>query len=263
MLPLFAQATPTTIPEFTEALTCGLQQHGVTPRRIEGQGAAFPDFDLLRVDLTESQMTRELRPPPVSATTGDVVGIAHFELLGAPLYFEKAPLELHLIAEGVKARLTMNDGRGCLVPESAAAGNVSVQIARAALEALLHSIAVEVAAKQGFEVRKTRLSLTQDGPLAVSFRAEVTAKVFVMSAMLALTGRLMIDDELNARISGLALGGDGMILKLAGGYARPYLDRWEGRVFPLLAFTFGGLKLRNVELTAGDNVLVRAQFASA
>jgi hypothetical protein len=97
----------------------------------------------------------------------------------------------------------------------------------------------------------------------VSFRAEVTAKVFVMTAALALTGRIAIDDALNAKISDLKLDGDGMILKLAGSFAKPHLDRLEGRVFPLLAFAPGGLNLRNVEITAGERLRVHAVFGAA
>jgi hypothetical protein len=80
---------------------------------------------------------------------------------------------------------------------------------------------------------------------------------------LALTGRFTIDEQLNARLSDLSLDGDGMILKLAGSYARPHLDRLEGRVFPLLAFTPGGLALRDVKLTAGENLMVSARFGAA
>jgi hypothetical protein len=138
-----------------------------------------------------------------------------------------------------------------------------VEATREALEALIHALAVEAAAKQGLEVKKTNLTWTQEGPRTVAFRAEVTAKVFVMSATLALTGRLTIDEDFNARLSGLSLDGDGMILKLAGSYARPHLDRLEGRVFPLLAFTAGGLRLRNVELTAGATLHVRTEFGAA
>ncbi len=159
--------------------------------------------------------------------------------------------------------MKVTDGRGWLEPVSATSGNVSVEATREALESFLHSFAVGAAKKQGFEVKKTRLDCTQEGPRAVSFRAEGTAKVFVMSASLALTGKLAIDDELNAKLSNLALDGDGMILKLAGSYAKPHLDKLEGRAFPLMAFTAGGLRLHDVELTAGNSLRVQAKFGAA
>ncbi len=263
MLPLLAESPPTTISELTDALTRGLQEHGIGAREIAAEGAAFPAIDLLRIDLTEAQLTRDFRPPQPSGSSGLSIEIAQFELIGAPIYFEKAALELRFAAERVKSRMEMIDRSGCLALESAAGGMISVEVARETLEALLHTLAVEAAAKQGLEVKKTNLNFTQEGPGAVAFRAEVTAKVFVMSATLALTGRVAIDDQLQARISDLSLNGDGMVLKLAGSYARPYLDRLEGRVFPLLAFTPGGLQLRNIELTAAATLRVRADLKTA
>jgi hypothetical protein len=263
MLPLSAQATPTTVPELTEALRSGFQKQGLNPRQLEAQGTELSAIQNLRIDLSETHLSREFRPPQAEKAGSQAVEIADFELLGAPIHFEKTPLEIRLVATQVKAGMEIADGQGSLVVKSAGSGEVTVKAARAALEALLNAFAGELAAKQGFDVKKTSLSFTQEGPRAVSFRAEVTAKVFVMSATLALTGRLVIDDALNAKLSNLALDGDGMILKLAGSYAKPHLDRLEGRVFPLMAFTPGGLKLHNVELTAGESLMVRAQFGGA
>jgi hypothetical protein len=262
MLPLLAETVPTTVPAFTEALTRGLEQHGLIARQIETQASLFPIIDALRIDLSDAHLTRNFRLPECTVGNGNEVEIAQFELLASPIYFEKAALEVRLTAHGVSACQAMNDGRGCLVLKSAVSGAVSVQMTRTSLEALFHSLATEAAAKQGLEVRKTGLHFTQNGPRSVAFRAEVTVKIFVMSAKLALTGSFVIDDELNARISNLVLDGDAMVLKLAGGYARPYLARLEGRVFPLLAFAPGGLKLRDVELTAGDTLIARAKFGA-
>jgi len=263
MLPLSAESTPTTPAELTEALRRGFKDLGLEPRQLDLQGETLLQIPSLRIDLSESRLTREFRSPNLDAGSDQDVNIDQFDLLGAPLYFEGAPAELRLSASGVKAGMQVTDGHGWLVPVSAASGHVSVEATREALESFLHSFAVVTAKKQGFEVKKTRLDFTQEGPRAVSFRAEVTAKVFVMSASLALTGKLAIDDDLNAKLSNLALDGDGMILKLAGSYAKPHLDKLEGRAFPLMAFTAGGLRLHDVELTAGNSLRVQAKFGAA
>lgn len=263
MLPLAAETTPTTVPELTEAIRRGLQKQGLETRSIEASGDSLAGIQSLRIDLSGAGLTRDFRAPKHEATGGGEVEIAQFELLGVPVYFEKAPLQVRLTATGVKAEMAIAEGAGTLVLKSAASGNVSVQATRQDLETFLHTIAVEAAAKQGFEVRKTALSFSQEGPRAVAFRAEVTAKVFVMSATLALTGRIAVDDALNAKIYNLALDGDGMILKLAGSFAKPHLDRLEGREFSLLAFAPGGLRLRDVQVTAGDSLQIHAQFGTA
>ncbi len=261
MLPLSADKNATGAEEFSEALSRGLLAHGITPRSVQATGD-FPKLTSLTIDLAEAQLTRDLRPPTTAGQIVSTVEIDRFELTGVPIYFEKTALELRVAAEKVTSHSVGDPGAGALVLDSAGTGTVSIKVAKAALETLLQSLASAAAAKQGLEVRQTTLTLTQEGPRAVSFRADVTAKIFVMSATLSLSGRIEIDGELNARFVGLALGGDAMVTKLAGGYVRPYLDRLEGRVFPLLSFSLGGLKLQDVEFIVGPEIEVRARLGT-
>jgi hypothetical protein len=259
MLPLSADKTPTSADELAQALTRGLLAQGLTPRRVEAAGETFPQLDRLEIDLTDAHIPRSLRPPALTGETGEPVAIADFDLVGEPLYVEQTPLSVRVHAQSVQARMVGGE-KGQLVPKAAATGTLSIEIAHAGLEALAHTLVVEVAAKQGIEVRKSKLTFSQEGPRAVAFRAEATAKLFVMSATISLEGRIAIDDALNARFFGLTLGGDAMITKLASSFVRPHLDRLEGRVFPLLAYTAGGLKLHDLELVADPTLAIRARF---
>jgi len=80
--------------------------------------------------------------------------------------------------------------------------------------------------------------------------------------MLALTGRLEIDDDFNARLSSLGLGGDAMVTNLAGSFLRPRLQQLEGRVFPLFAFLPAGLQLRDIQVAVAPALQVQARFGS-
>ncbi len=263
MLPLSAESTPNTPAELTEALRRGLKELGLEPQQLDVQGESLGQLTSLRVDISGNRLTREFRAPLPDSAGDTEVAIGQFDFLGSPVYFEGAPLDIRLNASGAKAGMAFTGGKGALVPKTANSGDLTVEATREALESFLNSIVVEAAKKQGFEVRKTHLEFTQEGPRAVSFRAEVTAKVFVMSASLALIGKLSIDDDLNARLSNLALDGDGMILKLAGGFLKPRLDSLEGRSYSLVALIPGNLKLRDVELTAGNSLRVHAKFGAA
>lgn len=263
MLPLSSEKTPAAAQELAEALNGGLVARGITPRSVEATGDAFPKLNTLSIDITGAQLGRDARLPAITGTAGGGVQVERFDLIGAPLFFEKTALELRIAATQLKSHFLGGPGDGALVMDSADTGTVSVAVAKEALEALVQLLAAEAASKQGIEVRKTNLTFTQEGPRAVLFRAEVTAKVFVMTAKLSLSGRAEIDGDLNARFSGLTLGGDAMITKLAGGYLRPHLDRLEGRVFPLLAFSLGGLKLQDVEILVGPTIEIRARLGTA
>jgi len=262
MLPLAGESFPTTADELAAALQSGFETRGLVPHQITIEGKEYPELTQVSVDLTGGKITRENRPVDTAAKTGasSFLEIAQLELFGEPVYFEQTALEIRVEAEQVKMRVAGHPGNGSLMLESAAAGKISVKITHEALEDLLRSLVSGAAAKQGLEVKETKLDLEQDGARGVAFRAEVTAKVFIMNATLALTGRLDIDDAFNARLSALALDGDSMVVNLAGSFLRPRLQALEGRVFPLLAFSPGGLKLRDIELSVSPSLQVHARF---
>jgi len=262
MLPLSADRAPANAQELTEALQRGLQAQGLTPRAVEAAGSAYPSLSELRLDLSDSALTHEFRPKKAQGEKVASLQVARVEILGQPIFFERTPLTLQLQAQSATAGLYLEDGNGCLTLESAVSGELLLEVGVEALEAALHRLAVEAAAKQGVEVKQTKVSFTQESPGAVSFRVEVKAKVFIMSAALALTGRLDLDASLNARVSALSLDGDSMVLKLVGGFAKPHLDRLEGRTISLASFTPAGMKVREIELSAGPQLKLRAVFGA-
>ena len=260
MLPLAAEKFPISPDELASALTCGFAARGLAVKGVRAEGAELAALAELQLDLTGARGARDFRLCTTPAAESAPVRAAHFALTGEPVEFENTPLRLCVEAEGAEFRFAGQPSDGALILAGAAGGSVSVAVGQTALEALLHRLAKAAAEKQGLEVKATKLEMTARGPRALSFRCTVTAKVFVMTADLSLCGVLEVDEQMNARVSGLTLGGDAMITKLAAGFARPYLDKLEGRVFPLLAPVLGGLHLRDVEIATSDGLEVRAKF---
>lgn len=263
MLSLSADRPPTTIAELIEALQRGLQAQGITPKHIEVSGDSFPALKELRIDLSETHLSRSFRPTRPQGEKTSPATFESVEILGRPIQFEGTPLNLHVAVQGATAGLYLQDGTGCLALENATSGELTLDSGVAALEAALHRLAVEGGAKQGIDIKQTKISFTQEAAGVVSFRVDVTAKVFIMSASVALNGKLEVDEQLDARVSGLAITGDAMIEKIVSGFAKPHLDRWEGRTISLASFTPAGLKARSVELTAGSQLELRAKFVAA
>jgi hypothetical protein len=261
MLPISCETLPVSSAELTAALERGFGREGISSVTVAAEGA-YPQLARLSVDLTGAQLTRDTRLRSFDGPGAGSVTVEQFAMLGEPLYFEKAPLKARLEGNAVQMRITGEPQTGSLVLESAGAGSVSVEVAVEALETLLQSLAADAASKQGIEVKKTRLTLNQEGPRAISFRAEVTAKVFIMSAALALTGKLEIDDDFNARLSSLGLDGDAMVLNLAGSFLKPRLQQLEGKVVPLFALLPSGLKLRDIQVSVVPALHVQARFGS-
>ena len=260
MLPLAAENFPASPDELISALTRGFAARGVTVKSVRAEGATLAGLAALRIDLTGASCTRGFRVTTAPAEGPVTVLAGRFEMTGGPVDFEGTPLRLRVEAEDAEWRCAGQPGDGALTLAMVSGGSLSLAVGHAALEALLHRLARAAAEKQGVEVRQTKLELTARGPRALSFRCAVTAKVFVMTADLSLSGDLEVDGQLNARLSGLTLGGDAMITKLASGFVRPHLDKLEGRVFPLLALGLGGLQVRDVEISTHDGLEVRAKF---
>ena len=78
-----------------------------------------------------------------------------------------------------------------------------------------------------------------------------------------ITGQLDLDDQLNAKISGLKCNGDGAIARIACGILNPHLQKIDGREFALLSLPLGATRLRDIRFTVADTLSVIAEFGSA
>lgn len=263
MLPLAASSLPPSHAALAEAITSGFAKYGLTAREIRAEGGTFPQVASLRVDLTGARAHRGLRPAEPGAAGAERIEVERVEVVATPLYFEATPLQLDLHAQGTVLALAHGaDSEPMLVLVRAAQGAVTVEARLADLEALAQSLVASAAAKQGVEIKSTHLKFTSRGPRALAFEAEVAAKMFIMTAKVAVAGTLELDDQLNARLSGLACRGEGMIASAANALLKPRFAEIEHRTFPLLALTLGEVKLRDVRLDAGEALRVHAEFGA-
>ena len=123
--------------------------------------------------------------------------------------------------------------------------------------------ALAAAAVQGVTIENVRIALQTRDDRALEVVVQVRAKKLFLSAKVRLSGGVAIDEQLNARLSGLTCTGEGALGSLACGFLTPHLQRFDGREFSLLALPLGEVKLRNVRVAAGDELRVSAQFGSA
>jgi hypothetical protein len=97
----------------------------------------------------------------------------------------------------------------------------------------------------------------------VAVEVRVKAKKMIMSGVINVKGRLDLDDELNATVSGLSASGEGVIGTMASGFLQNKLKAYEGKKFPLMAFSLGDTTLRDLNISAkGANLQVSASFGS-
>lgn len=263
MLPLAGHELPSSHAALADAITRGLAHYGLTTKAVRVEGGTFPAIEELEVDLTGARATRDLRVRSVGPAGAEGVSVSRVEVKAAPMYFETTPLRLELSASEARLGLARDDRDGAMLSLSrVAAGEVSVEAQHADLEALVHSMVASAASAQGVEIKSTRLQLSSNGPRSVDVRAEVTAKMFIMSAKVVVSGLIEIDDTLTARLSRLTCAGDGMVANAASALLKPRFAELERRKFPLLAFSLGEVKLRDVTVQTGETLRLRAEFGS-
>jgi hypothetical protein len=258
MLPLAGDQQPTNAKQLADSLQRGLEQQGVTA--LVTADGSWPTLSSLAI-----QLTRVARPTPLpKAGAQSVFTVAQFEVIGAPVDIEGIPATIRAQFSNLGCGFgRVADGPLQLVVQSAGAGQLQAEAATTDIEQAVHRIVSDLADKQGATVKSTKLNLIALTPRSVKFEVSCTAKIFIASASLTVAGRLEIDDQLNARLSDLAVLGEGMVANMAQSMIQPRLAEWNGRVVPLGDYVAAGLTVSDLRITTGEKVRLEATFAPA
>jgi hypothetical protein len=226
---------------------------------------SYPELAAIRVSLDGANAGE--RPPARPAAVGTVepaLQIAHFEISARPILVQQAKVELSCIARDVQlGQARDKEGNVLLLLQGAAEGNVTVAVALADLEALVLAGARAEAGKQGVTVESVRIELRSRSDRALDVVVQVRARKLFLSATVRISGTMAIDEQLNARLSGLECAGEGTLGTLACGFIAPHLQRFNGRELSLLALPLGEVKLRDVQIAADRKLRITAEFGRA
>lgn len=226
----------------------------------------YPDLASIQISLDNA--TAGERPPPrPSSPVGAVepgLQVGNFVISGQPVLVQRAKVNLSCTARDVRIGQGRDkDGNVLLLLQDAAEGSVELDVAIADLEALVLAGAKAEAAKQGVTVENVRIELRSRSERALDAVVHVRAKKLFLTAAVRIDGSVEIDEQLNARLSGLECSGDGTLGTLACGFISPQLAGFNGREFSLMALPLGEVKLRDVRIAAGHELRVTAQFGRA
>ncbi|MEO7319009.1 MAG: hypothetical protein ABIZ56_08480 [Chthoniobacteraceae bacterium] len=260
MLPLAGPQFPDSLEGLITALRSGFGNRGISARDVRATGE-WPRIAELSIDLTDAQFSRAMDLPKSATESQPGVSVESLTISAAPFFFEKTPAHLDLRATKAECGFARDAmGEAFLKLLRTEGGSISIEAQRADLESTLRNFAESFLAKQGAQVKSAHLELIDRGPRSLGFRAEITAKAFVMTARVAVTGQLDLDDQLNLRVRDLATSGDGMIANLASGFLRPRFAEIEKRTIPLAAYSFAGVTLHGARLSGGNSLRIDAQF---
>jgi len=265
MFPLYTKKFPKNALDLAALLNDSLKRvfsNAANPVTIRDK--AFPELDEVRITLDDAELRPDPpRPPIVKGACSPALHLAELHVNGSDLIIGPAIANLRLGAHDVRLDQA-HDAKGevILVLRSAADGEVEITAAKSVIEDAIAAVAKSEAGKHGVAIDQVRLSVQPRGKRGVDAEVQLRAKKLFFTTVIRIAAKLDLDEELNAKLSGLSCSGDGAIGSMACGFLSPHLEKLDGESFALMALPLGDVRLRDVRLSATDELSVTAQFGA-
>src|SRR2546423_1975239 len=226
---------------------------------------SYPHLASLAVVLDGAQLRGQ--PPPIPSAGGESIPaltVDSFTAKGSQISVGPAAIDFALEAQNVGLHRTIDSqGNVVMMLQRAANGRIEISALPADLEALIAQVAKVEAGRHGVAIDSVQLSLRSNSPRSLAAEVRLRAKKLFVSASLRITGQIDLDEELNARISGLDCTGEGAIAGIACGVLKPHLEKINGRQFPLMSLPLGEVRLRDVRIAVADKLSITAEFGDS
>jgi hypothetical protein len=266
MFPLKTAALPSTADALARLLNESLRElFLVTNDPVIVRDASYPHLAELNVSLNGAQLLGQPPSmPSLSSKPTSALEIDFFNIDASALSIGPAAIDLSLSATGVNLHQAKDSEENVvLVLHNATQGRVEISASPSDFEALIAEVAKSEAGKHGVTIDSVQLILRAKSSRSLAAEVRLRAKKLFLSASIRITGQLDLDEELNARISGLNCTGDGAMASVACGVLKPHLQKIDGREFPLMSLPLGEIRLRDVQLAVDAKLSVTAEFGSA
>lgn len=265
MFPLFTDRMPSNAADLQRALNATIERlfAGVT-NPVSVRDKNYPQLAALEVELNGAELRpNALRPPTISGATKPALEVAELNLSANEVSIGPAALNLQIHARDVQLHEAHDAKKEIvLVLQSAADGRIAISASKSDLEDALGALARDQAGKQGITVDQVELALNSRGDRGVDAEVRLRAKKMFFTTTVRIGAKLDLDDELNARLSGLSCKGEGAIGAVACGVLQPHIEKLDGRAFSLMALPLGEVRLRDVRIVTGDQTKITAEFGA-
>lgn len=266
MFPLAGKAFPQDAQELEGSIRSALEEVLTFPKKgtpVEVDAPTYPKVKRLKVDLSGAKVSAK-EPPPQPRPSGKReagIEVVQLEVLGHPIQYENSKVDLELKGKQVSFEFAKEKkGKPLLVLTDADEGHVDVNVTKADLQSLALAAASLAAKEQGVTIQDVNVDLKSEGKCAVSATVRVKAKKLMVSGVVNLAAKVVVDDELNATISDLNCIGEGMIGTMVAGFVQPKLKEYNGKKIALMAFSLGDLALRDLKIDVKNGLHVSASF---
>ena len=220
----------------------GLEANRLPPdpdKAVFIDGGSYPSINTLRIDFSDAL----LRPTPkkekldLNNRIEKNLDVQHLEVKGEPMLLRTARLNMRLVADGAQLDMERDRrGRPVMMLAEAKSGSLNFDVSRTDAEAIMLQNAREMAANSGVTIEKLHLTIVPETPRSLQVSLYVSTKVALIPAGMLFRAHVIVDDSMNARISGLSCDGDEALGPLIVHFLRPALARYNGRTRPLSVF---------------------------
>lgn len=223
---------------------------------------SYPHLHAITVSLDGARLRADPpRPLSWSGETSPALEVDQLTLSASPLFLDPATVNISLSVREVQfGQGKDSNGHVVLSLESATEGKIEISARQTDLEALIVKLAQGQGSKQGITIDRVQLRLQQKSAHSLKAELRLRARKLFLSASVQVTGQLELDEQLKLKVSDLNCTGDGGIANLVCGILKPYLQKIEGREFPLMSLPLGKIRLHDVRLAVGDEIAVTAEF---
>lgn len=276
ILPLGPAPRPTTDDDLAARLRTALTTSaGVEPASADhlrvSASVAGADVPTLDVDLTgvtvsprEARAARAAQPALLAAsrergTVGKLRVEAH------PVTVVGAAADVVVEAAGVPFEwVESGDGQLGLAwvePDAASpvSGSARIAVPASSIRAAAERVAAQLAARNGLTLARldVRLAPAGDNGVAVTVEAQVKKSLLSATVEAGMTG--VVDDALGVTLRDVQVSSRNPVVGALLGAVRGRVERFDGRRFDLVSELPAGVRLADVRVTVGDEVVLTAR----
>lgn len=228
-------------------------------------GGRYPAIDVMRVDLSDASAIPKAKRPQVGELKPSVqsLWVSDFALVAEPLKSKESQSQANLQVTASQVRFDVQkskEGMPLLLMADAGSGTLHFDTSIRDLEKSMLTGAKERGAKGLVSVRSISLDLKSVGPRSIDAVMHVSTLVGFIPAGMKFTARVDIDNQMNATIYNLTADGDEALGPLIVQFIRQGLAKYDGKTKPLMSFPNPDVKLKDVQITAGDRITLDAVF---
>jgi hypothetical protein len=191
------------------------------------------------------------------------LSVDRFEFVAQPLLVERSRFLINMTATDATLDVRRDKkGRSMVTLTNARDGALTLEVPKKDVDTLMLDVGRKMAGPYGVAIDGTKLNLNvEDNVIRADLKVN-TRLGGLLPAGLRFRARVDIDDQLNGRITRLSCSGDQLLGPVISSIINPALEKYEGKVKPLVGFELGDMTLKDMKVASGESFKIDIKFGT-